>query len=69
MQVITEPGAEEALHSQWEGKLVFAKGVDSIAMAITHYIGNEKARIARQNLCWKFARKRYSLPPYLEDVM
>ena len=69
MQVITEPGADEALHSQWEGKLVYADGVESIAEAIRHYTSNEPARLARQKISWGYARDAYALPLYLKDIM
>ena len=69
VQVITEPGTEEALHSQWEGKLVFARKTESIFKAITYYISNEEARLARQKLTWEFAWRTYSLQPYLKDLL
>ena len=69
MQVISEPGAEEALNEQWEGKLVFARGPESIAGVIKHYSGNEEARRDRLRLTWEYARSTQSLQPYLQDLL
>ncbi|CAL5224030.1 g6650 [Coccomyxa viridis] len=67
--VISEPGVEVEIQRQWEGKLIFAKGAVSIAKAIEHYIGNEEARLARQQLSWDFAHKTHSLEPFLWDLL
>ena len=52
---ISEPGAEEALNVQWEGKVGFARGPESIATMIGYYTDGEEARLACQRLLWEFA--------------
>ena len=69
VQVVSEPGAEEALNEQWEGKLVFARGPESIAEMVEHYTGNEEARVGRQKLSWEYARSTQSLQTYLQDLL
>lgn len=65
MQVITEPGADDSLQNQWEGKLVFAEGTDNIAAAIQHYTRDEAARLARQKISWDLARSTYAFSQYI----
>ena len=67
--MITEPGAQDATVTRWEGKLVFAEGVESTATAIRYYTDNGRARLARQELSWNFAKESYSLQDYLKDLL
>ena len=69
MQVISEPGAEDALQAQWTGKLVFAEGTDSIKEAVELYVRNETARLQRHAAGWEFAKTHYALKPYIHDYL
>ena len=67
MQVISEPGAEEALQAQWTDILVFAKGADDLKKVIELYLQNKTARVQQQTIGWEFARTRYALEPFIQD--
>ena len=68
-QIISEPGADEALRRDWEDKLVFAEGVDALEEALRKYSADEQARQDRQRASWKHAQQHYALQKYLGDVL
>lgn len=37
MQVVSEPGADAVLDAEWDGKVVFAEGVDALAEQLHLY--------------------------------
>ena len=67
MQVISEPGAEEALQAQWTDNLVFAEGADDLMKVIALYVQNETARVQQQTIGWELARTHYALEPFIQD--
>ena len=67
MQVISEPGAEEALQAQWTNNLIFAEGVDDLKKVIALYVQNETARVEQQTVGWEFAKSHYALEPFIQD--
>ena len=69
MQVVSEPGAEEALQAQWTDKIVFAEGVDNLKGVIVLYVQNETARVQQQTVGWEFARTHYALEPFVQDYL
>lgn len=69
MQVVSEPGAEEALQAQWTDKLVFAEGADNLKQVIALYVRNETARVQQQRVGWEFARLHYALEPFVQDYL
>ena len=44
VQVISEPGADEALKRDWEDKIVFAEGIDALEEALKKYSIDDEAR-------------------------
>ena len=69
MQVVSEPGAEEALQEQWTDKIVFAEGVDDLKGVIALYVQNETARVQQQTVGWEFAKTHYALDPFVQDYL
>ena len=69
VQVVSEPGAEEALQAQWTDYLVFAEGADNIKKIIALYLQNETARVQQQTIGWEFARTHYALEPFIQDYL
>ena len=67
MQVISEPGAEEALQAQWTDNLVFAEGADDLKKVVALYVQNETARMQQQTIGWEFAKTHYALEPFIQD--
>ena len=67
MQVISEPGAEEALQAQWTDSLVFAEGMSNLEKVIALYVQNETARVQQQTIGWEFAKTHYALEPVIQD--
>ena len=69
MQVVSEPGAEEALQAQWTDNIVFAEGVDYLKEVIALYVQNETARVQQQTVGWEFAKTFYALEPFVQDYL
>ena len=69
MQVVSEPGAEEALQAQWTDKILFAEGVDDLKGVIALYVQNETARVQQQTVGWEFAKTHYALEPFIHDYL
>ena len=69
MQVVSEPGAEEALQAQWTDNIVFAEGVDNLKEVIALYVQNETARVQQQTVGWEFAKTHYALEPFVQDYL
>lgn len=69
VQVISEPGADEALKRDWEDKIVFAEGIDALEEALKRYSIDDEARRDRQRASWRHAQQSYALQKYLGDVL
>ena len=69
MQVVSEPGAEEALQDQWTDNLVFAEGVEDLKDVIALYVQNETARVQQQTVGWEYARRHHALELFLHDYL
>ena len=69
MQVVSEPGAENALEAEWADKLVFAEGVDGLMEALQPYLFNETARLQRHAVGWDFAKNKYALEPFINEYL
>ena len=69
MQVVSEPGADEALQARWTENIEFAEGVDHLKEVITLYVQNETARVQQQTVGWEFAKTHYALEPFVQDYL